>query len=100
VPQSPSLYGTLDRTLGHRRRFRKRELEQLLSEHGFIVEKVFDANRIGAPAWWLFGRVLRRRQINRVTLKLFDKTVWFWRRVDPLMPWRGLTLIAIARRPE
>ncbi len=99
VPQGPALYGTLDRTLGHKRRFRKKELEQLLMKHGFTVERMFDANRIGAPAWWLFSRVLRRRQINRVTLKLFDKTVWLWRRVDRLMPWPGLTLIAIARKP-
>ena len=45
-------------------------------------------------------RVFRRRQINKVTLKLFDKTVWFWRRVDGLMPWPGLSLIAIARRAD
>jgi hypothetical protein len=29
---------------------------------------------------------------------LFDKTVWFWRRVDGLLPWPGLSLVAVAKR--
>jgi hypothetical protein len=33
-----------------------------------------------------------------VTLKLFDKSVWFWRRIDFLLPWRGLSLVAVAER--
>ena len=36
--------------------------------------------------------------INNFNLKLFDKTVWFWRRVDGLIPWRGLSLIVVARK--
>jgi len=31
-------------------------------------------------------------------LKLFDKTVWFWSRLDKLIPWPGLSLIAVARK--
>jgi len=42
--------------------------------------------------------VLRRRQINKVMLKIFDKTVWFWRRTDGLLPWRGLSLVAVASK--
>jgi hypothetical protein len=35
--------------------------------------------------------------MSRPGLKLWDKTVWFWRRVDFLLPWRGLSLIIVAR---
>jgi hypothetical protein len=31
-------------------------------------------------------------------LKIFDKTVWLWRRLDVLMPWPGLSLIMVARK--
>ena len=31
-------------------------------------------------------------------LKIFDKTVWLWRRLDRLMPWPGLSLIVVARK--
>jgi len=25
--------------------------------------------------------------------------VWIWRRIDALLPWRGLSLIAVAAKP-
>ena len=99
APQSPALYGSLDRTLGHRRRFSKTELLALLTTQGFEIERISQLNKIGTLGWWLYGKVLRRRRISKVTLKIFDKTVWFWRRVDGLMPWPGLSLVVVARKP-
>ncbi len=98
VPQGPGLFAGIDRTLGHKRRFTVRELCALLEQAGFLVEQVHQLNKIGAPAWWLSGKLFGRRYISKVTLKLFDKTVWFWRRVDGLLPWRGLSLVAVARK--
>jgi len=54
-------------------------------------------NKVGAVSWWIYGKVLHRKRIAKVALKLFDKTVWIWRRLDGLMPWQGLSLVAIAR---
>jgi len=98
VPHGPGLFGSLDKALGHKRRFSESDLAELLGAAGFQVEKLHQMNKIGAHSWWLFGKVLGRKQINRVALKLFDKTVWFWRRVDTLLPWTGLSLVAIAKR--
>ncbi len=33
-------------------------------------------NKIGALGWWFYGKLLRRRHISKLTLKIFDKTVW------------------------
>jgi hypothetical protein len=100
VPQSPSLFGTVDTTLGHKRRFARESVEQLLADQGLSTERVYDFNKIGKPAWWIFGRLLRRNHVNKVTLKLFDKSVWFWRHVDSLLPWHGLSLIVVARKRQ
>jgi len=99
VPQGRWLFGSVDRTLGHQRRFSRRELRELLENAGFKIEKFYQLNRAGVPAWALYGRLLHRKKINKVTLKIFDKTVWFLRLVDPLLPWPGLTLVAVARKP-
>jgi glycosyltransferase involved in cell wall biosynthesis len=96
APQGQSLYGKMDETLGHKRRFGSAELRVLLEQHGFTVKRMYQLNRIGTPAWLFFGTVLRRRQINKAMLKIFDKTVWFWRRTDGLLPWPGLSLVAVA----
>ncbi|MCE5311494.1 MAG: glycosyltransferase [Acidobacteriales bacterium] len=98
VPEGRWLFGSVDRTLGHRRRFSRRELRELLENAGFKVEKFYQLNRAGVPGWALYSRLLHRTKINKVTLKIFDKTVWFWRLVDPLLPWPGLTLVAVARK--
>ncbi|MDP9097391.1 MAG: methyltransferase, partial [Verrucomicrobiota bacterium] len=98
APQGQSLYGSLDQTLGHRRRFGLAELRALLEQRGFTVTGMYQLNKIGTPAWGLYGKLLRRKQINKVMLKIFDKSVWFWRRMDWLLPWRGLSLVAVATK--
>ena len=98
VPNGPGLFGSLDRSLGHKRRFSSREARHLLEEHGFSVEKIYQFNKAGAPPWWAYSRLLGSRKISKLVLKLFDKTVWIWRRLDGLIPWPGLSLIVVARK--
>lgn len=98
VPQSASLYGSIDRTLGHKRRYDADELHALVERSGFRITRMHELNKIGRPAWWFYSKVLNRKCINKVTLKLFDKTVWLWRRVDGVLPWRGLSLVVAATK--
>jgi glycosyltransferase involved in cell wall biosynthesis len=98
VPQSPALFCGIDRKLGHLRRFRLKELSNMLEAAGLHVETTYQLNKFGSLAWALYGGVLRRRSMNKLTLKLFDKSVWFWRRVDGLLPWKALSVIAVARK--
>jgi SAM-dependent methyltransferase len=98
VPQGPGLFGTLDQSLGHRRRFGAAELRRLLAERGLAAETEYSFNRAGTPPWWAYSRLFGSKHINKPVLKLFDKTVWLWRRLDGLMPWPGLSLIMVARK--
>src|SRR5262249_2264840 len=82
VPHAKSLYGSLDRAMGNKRRFSKQELRELLLRSGCHVESLQQLNKIGALSWWIFGKLLGRKRIHKPTLKLFDKTVWIWRRID------------------
>jgi glycosyltransferase involved in cell wall biosynthesis len=98
VPQCPALYGNIDRTLGHKRRFSRQELTGMLEKEGFRIERMHQINKVGALSWWVYGKLLGRKRINKASLKLFDKTVWFWRRIDAAIPWRGLSLVVVARK--
>jgi len=100
VPQCPMLYGSLDRGLGHRRRYEASEARELLRSHGFDVEKTYNFNKAGTLPWWAYAKLFGSSRLNKPFLKLFDKTVWFWRRVDGLIPWRGLSLIVVARKSD
>ncbi len=98
VPQGPGLFGSLDRTLGHRQRFTRAAIEQQTRQAGFTVERAIQINKMGSFFWWVSSRVLRVERLSKVFLKLFDKTVWIWRLLDPILPWNGLSLIVIARK--
>jgi hypothetical protein len=100
VPQDEDLYCLLDEAMGHRRRFMQEDLVEFLEQSGFQIERTYSLNKIGALSWRIFGKLLGRKQISKPALKLFDKTVWFWRRVDGILPWRGLSLVVVAKRVQ
>jgi glycosyltransferase involved in cell wall biosynthesis len=97
TPQGPGLFGSLDQSLGHKRRYGREEARKLLESQGLTVETVSGFNKAGAPPWWVYSKVLGSRRINKPVLKVFDKTVWLWSHLEWLMPWRGLSLIVVAR---
>lgn len=97
VPQGGGL-NSLDRGMGYVNRFTKAEIVGLIERHGFAVERSMELNKSGRLAWALFGGVLGNDKINKFSLKLFDKTVWLIKMLDPILPWQGLNLILIARK--
>jgi SAM-dependent methyltransferase len=98
VPNVPGVYGTLDRSLGHKRRYSRASIGELLGAHGFTVESVEVLNKIALVPWWAYGKIFHAGNITKVVLKVFDKSVWFWRRLDALIPWPGLSLVVVARK--
>ncbi|MCS7043699.1 MAG: glycosyltransferase [Bryobacteraceae bacterium] len=99
VPEGPGIYGQLDVVLGHFRRYTEAELRQKMLEAGFELERLFGFNRVTRPGWWWNGRLLRRRTFSRIQLWAFDRLVWLWKRIDGWLPWRGVSLIAVGRKP-
>ena len=98
VPQHPSLYGTLDEALEHRLRYTREDFERTVTGAGFRIEKIFDFNRLSVPVWWTIGKILRREKFSRVQLKLFDIAIPIIKRLDRLLPWGGVSLVAIASK--
>jgi len=96
VPQHPALYGTLDRALDHRERYTPKSLRQGLERAGFRVEQIFDFNRFSVPGWWFNGKILRRKTFSRAQLKVLQISMPVLRRLDGLLPWGGLSLVAVA----
>jgi SAM-dependent methyltransferase len=99
VPALPALYGTLDRELGHHRRYTSAELKAKFREAGFRMHHLEYFNLAGVPGWWLTGRVLRRTLVPSGSLRVFDALVPLFR-MERLLPWRvGQSLIAIGEVP-
>ncbi len=100
VPEGQQIFGTLDTVLGHYRRYSKDELRTKLQNAGFQVERILEFNRISRPGWFVTGRILKRKTISRLSLSVFDRFVWIWRRLDGVLPWRSTSIIGIAVKSD
>jgi glycosyltransferase involved in cell wall biosynthesis len=99
VPRGEKLYSTLDEAIGHYRRYDKARLRRLFEDLGYEVEELFTLNKIGVLGWWWRGKVSKREAIGRLGLKAFNVLVPLFKLIDPLLPWKGLSLVIVARKP-
>jgi SAM-dependent methyltransferase len=99
VPALQSIYGTLDRELGHFRRYNRARLGSLLERAGLRVERMLWFNRVGVLGWWFNGRIRRTRLIPLDQLRTFDRLVPMLR-LERFLPLPfGQSLIAVGRVP-
>jgi glycosyltransferase involved in cell wall biosynthesis/2-polyprenyl-3-methyl-5-hydroxy-6-metoxy-1,4-benzoquinol methylase len=97
VPNGPGILGTLDEVLGHRRRYTPDTLRQLAADAGFEVEQLVTFNRVGWPAWWFNGKLLRKRTFGLFQILTLNALTPIFRLVDRVLPFPPLSLIAVAR---
>jgi glycosyltransferase involved in cell wall biosynthesis len=97
VPNGPELYGSLDRVLGHYRRYTKKRLTDVCEQAGFQVEGVVKFTRIGAPGWWLNGRLLRKETFGFWQIKVLNTILPVIRPIDRFLPFPHLSWIVILR---
>jgi hypothetical protein len=100
VPQGQEIFGTLDEAVGHYRRYSEQELRQKMEAAGFQVEAVIMFNRISRFPWYVSGRIFKRKALGVGQMRLFDRLVWLWRKIDPFLPWKPISLIAIGRKNQ
>lgn len=99
VPAHPGLYSSLDRELGHYRRYREADLQALLEEVGYQVERCFYINLFGVFGWWFNGRVLKRDLLPRGQLGLYERLSPVFRHTEEALGRRwGLSVVFVARK--
>lgn len=72
VPAVPLLYGSLDKSLGHYRRYTLKDIENKLNTVGFkvIFNRYF--NMIGIIGWFISSKIFKRELIPSYQLKIFN----------------------------
>ena len=101
VPARPELYGTLDEEVGHFRRYTTSDLRTKLERAGFVVERLAYRNLVATLPWFVTGRVLGRRRIEKGGVQLFDRWVFPVTRwlEDAVEPPYGLNVVAVGAKP-
>jgi len=100
VPALPLLYGTIDKAVGHFRRYARPGLRNVLETAGFSVVDIRYMNVLGVPGWFLTNRILQQKKQGPRQVTFFDLfVVPVARRLEALIPPPfGMSLVAIARK--
>jgi SAM-dependent methyltransferase len=99
VPALQALYGSLDRELGHVRRYTRSTLAERMRQAGLRVERTFYFNLIGILGWWVNARVRKTQRIPISQLRYFDAVVPILRLEDHLRLPLGQSVIGIGVAP-
>lgn len=97
VPALEVLYGSIDRAVGHRRRYSRSGLLAKVERAGYRVEHVEFYNIAGVFGWWLNSRVLCRQAVPSVQARINDWLVPLLRLEARFRPPFGLSLLVVAR---
>ncbi|MHB1843577.1 MAG: methyltransferase domain-containing protein [Deltaproteobacteria bacterium] len=99
VPANPWLYGSMDREVGHHRRYTRASLDQVVRSAGFRVERLEPLNLLGVPGWFVNARLLRRRAVPLLQLSLYDRLVPLLAALEArLPPVTGLSFFCVGRK--
>ena len=71
VPAYSFLFNHFDKILGHFRRYTKYQLIKSFPNETINV-KAYYLNFLGIFAWYLFGKILKRKTINESNMKLYN----------------------------
>lgn len=75
LPAFESLYGPIDRNLGHYRRYSKKPWRALAESAGFRVKQARFINSVGCVGWWVNAKLLRKTEQSEGQIALFDSAV-------------------------
>jgi SAM-dependent methyltransferase len=99
TPAHPRLFGSLDESFGHHRRYTREQVRHLVEAAGLCLTALYSFNLLGIPGWWVTSKA-GSRELGAGPLAVYEALVRIWRPVEERArpPW-GLSLIAHAQKP-
>ena len=100
VPAFPALYGTIDKNLGHYRRYMRNSITRLAKALGLRVRKARYMNCVGFFGWWLNSHILKREAQSEKQIATFDSLVPALSRLEEIAhPPFGQSLFVVLQKP-
>jgi len=101
VPALQMLYGSIDVTDHHVRRYSRRELVGKVKEAGFTIKKASYFNLLGIPAWIWHGKIMRHQTHPQGDLAAWDRWVPWIRKLESLISLPiGLAVFVVGEKPH
>jgi SAM-dependent methyltransferase len=100
TPAVPAIFGSLDSSFGHHRRYTRSSLTERISGAGWKILTIRYSNLPGILAWFLLGRIFNSATVQTWQIRAYDRLVipWLSRIEGVISPPLGQSLLAIAQR--
>jgi 2-polyprenyl-3-methyl-5-hydroxy-6-metoxy-1,4-benzoquinol methylase len=99
VPALKMLYNSLDRSLGHFRRYNKRELMTKLMRNRFSICYLTYFNLFGIFGWFLNGTLLHKRLLSEKQVRIFNTLVPAFMEIEKIIPtFVGQSLVIVGEK--
>jgi SAM-dependent methyltransferase len=99
VPGHQNLYGEIDKSIDHFRRYDKKTLMKKLEKKGFKILKSRKLNFIGAIGWFFAGKVFKQKTVKRGNVKAFNLISPIFLFAERFFePFIGTSVFVVARR--
>lgn len=101
VPAHQFLYGGIDQAIKHFRRYEKNNLAKILEGMGFKVITARRLNFLGAIGWFIAGKILKAKIVNKSSIRIFNLIAPFILRMEDLIePPIGTSIFIIAQKND
>lgn len=98
TPAYSYLYSSLDKALGHYRRYTKDRINKLFEMNNMTVQKNFYFNTLGIVGWF-YGKILRLRTISSTEMKAYNKLTPLSKIIDKITFRKiGLSVITAGKK--
>ncbi len=99
VPAFQFLYGTMDASIGHYRRYTHRDLAAKIEKAGLRLEKQYYFNLLGIVGWFVNGKLLRQTVPPSSQLRFYNLIFPIASKIEEFLPRvAGLSLVSISCR--
>ncbi len=99
VPALQCLFGSMDLSYGHFRRYSAGGLTGKMEKAGFQVAYCRYLNLLGVLGWWWNGKVLKRKIIPKSQMMLYDRVVGFTSKIERFLPKPiGMSLFCVGEK--
>jgi 2-polyprenyl-3-methyl-5-hydroxy-6-metoxy-1,4-benzoquinol methylase len=98
VPAMQFLFGSLDTSFGHYRRYTRRSIGRLIQGAKFNLIKTEYVNVVGMAGWFLYGKILKRKNLPQELCGRFNLVIPLLRLERPIAHFFGLSVIAIGQK--
>jgi len=99
VPHDPKLYTAVDKTLGHFRRYSRRDLTAKMERAGFKVLSCKGFNRVGGLGWRISGKIMGKKTLSAGQMTIFELLMPLIRVLEKIPFHSHNSVIAVGERP-